>query len=108
MLRLALIRENVMLACGGTHEELESRFAKWAECDIEQVPHARLGRADGRTLHGDGYFALWAESARPSIVAHEAVHVSMKILDQRGITLDEELIAYMVQYIVREYLDAFA
>lgn len=107
-LDLKMLRVSVLMVCGGNHTELEKTVSKWTGQPIEQIPVSEHDNSDGRTIYGGGFFSVWCRTPKPSLIAHEAVHVSMEILRNKGIALDEELIAYMVQHLVGQYLDAFS
>lgn len=107
-LDLEVLRTTVLMVCGGTHKELEKTFARFCGVALDQVPTTGHANADGRTIYGGGFYAMWARFPRPSTIAHEAVHITINLLNDKGIALDEELIAYMVGHIVNKYRKAFA
>jgi hypothetical protein len=109
MLEIPMLRCTILMCCGGTVEEFCKIYAKWHGIHKDSVKN--LHEADGKTVWdtdvGD-WFSVWCKEPRPSTIAHEAVHVVLNILEQKGIARDEELIAYMAGYIVNQFLIAFA
>lgn len=78
----------------------------------ERFPDLSFINARGKTImSADGDWdnpVIWISNESQyrleGVLAHEAIHASYELLRQRGITIDEELLAYCVEYIVSEGL----
>lgn len=98
---------DIAVYCGGSlarANKLFRRRLKIADVEIEDRPSII-----GSNLRIDGIkpTAIWFRDVKPSgsIVAHEAMHATIWVLAQSGVSLtpeSEEAYAYMVGWIVRE------
>jgi hypothetical protein len=70
------------------------------------VGYAFTGVKDGTI----GYFAFFVTDATPGTIAHEALHLSHKIMTDRGMKVDaenDEAQAYLLGWLVNQIHDAF-
>ncbi len=76
------------------------------ECDIDPEDH---GNSEWLTIdEWDGKFKVWAENNAPHIIAHECLHVVIKIARRMNIILwedSEEFFCYTTDYFIKEILN---
>jgi len=75
----------------------------------ERFSDIDFSNSRGKTLMKNGdnpviWISNESEHRIEPILAHEAIHATYDLLEQRRIAMDEELLAYCVEYIVSEGL----
>ena len=98
---IKLFNQQILIAKGLTSKDFNVWFAKIS--GDSNIPDGD-GRPSGRTLFGDGYYAMWTSDGGIRNVAHEATHIAWNLLNDRGVKMDEEILAYMIGHITDNYV----
>lgn len=99
-----LLKQEILVTVGGTPEQFESYFKRATKETLSATEYDL--QVQGRTIQKNGFVAVWTDKGQPGLIAHEALHAAFGIFESREIKPEEELLCYIVEWIVRDYLRA--
>lgn len=100
-IEIPIFKVNVILLDG----EIEDAIA-YIEADTNQKLDAKdLEDADALTFFHRGFaYVCWEKNIRYETLAHEALHVVLDACKWLGINNDDEVLCYLLEYILQEAL----
>lgn len=103
-------RTNIYVSYGIPAEEYRRSVKKYMGVELDTIPEGVYGKMNvfEENKTGNGIIWIWTKDKDVSHLAHEAMHVVINDLTERGIKVSnesDEIFCYYLQMIIRKVLE---